>query len=465
MNNNDQFRIFAGQGGAFSTSLTEFSRDFEADTQLNSTNPSYRSGPDLIFTRNTGGTYFNNTGTQVFANINEPRFEYSYDGGELKGLLIEEQRTNIVANSTDFNSTIPNSTWIYNNAGDGPGVTVIPNTSAITAPDGTYTASFMRCNPASGYRSITWDGAPYVPGQAELGERYCRSVYIKQDTARYIVIGCDSTTIQSNLANIFDFQTGQFILPNNLFYTFSEYIDNGWYRIGFQRGSTNEGTSRLLIGISNGPALLDTFWPDTTVPSTSSVYIWGAQVEKGSFTTSYIPTNGAQVTRAADYAYTTRSGLISYYNRNGFSLFVKGNRNHTDASENQLSAENTFISFTNSISSSIGGINDSRIYLGTNPNFIGSNALVLSGTNTYVNINTETVATSSYTLAARISANDFVLYQNQSLIGLSATGQIPRNIDRFNLGTLTNEKFLNGHILKFNYWPTYKTNSYLENLT
>ena len=53
----------------------------------------------------------------------------------------------------------------------------------------------------------------------------------------------------------------------------------------------------------------------------SGIYIWGAQVEQGSFPTSYIKTTGSQVTRSADSAEMTGTNFTDWYNYNEGSWY------------------------------------------------------------------------------------------------------------------------------------------------
>jgi len=73
-----------------------------------------------------------------------------------------------------------------------------------------------------------------------------------------------------------------------------ESIGNGWYRCWVVWDSTTDLVGEIRIHVADGgSATVDR-------DGTSSILVWGAQVEAGSFPTTYIPTTSAAVTRNAD---------------------------------------------------------------------------------------------------------------------------------------------------------------------
>ena len=76
-----------------------------------------------------------------------------------------------------------------------------------------------------------------------------------------------------------------------------ESMGNGWWRcsITYAAEKTNPYASVFLINAMDAP-LSNSFLGD----GTSGVYVWGSQYETGAFPTSYIPTTGSTVTRAAE---------------------------------------------------------------------------------------------------------------------------------------------------------------------
>ena len=78
-----------------------------------------------------------------------------------------------------------------------------------------------------------------------------------------------------------------------------ENYGNGWYRcsIGDLGGATVATPSFRIDALGTGYA--------------PTVYVWGAQVELGSYPTSYIPTYGSSVTRSADSGVSDVDSLLT----------------------------------------------------------------------------------------------------------------------------------------------------------
>ena len=76
-----------------------------------------------------------------------------------------------------------------------------------------------------------------------------------------------------------------------------QQFPNGWYRCSLTSQATATASPPVQFRLS-GSSTNGT--QNYTGDGTSGIYVWGAQLEAGSFPTSYIPTEGSTVTRAAD---------------------------------------------------------------------------------------------------------------------------------------------------------------------
>ena len=203
------------------------------------------------YTKNVGGLY-------------PPRFDYDPVTLAPKGLLIEEQRTNLLTYSNDFTNGIwaKTSATITGGVADPAG-----GTSAVTI---TATAA-----------AAVVQQAPTVTSGVALSA----SIWIKRRTGTGTInMRCGDATL----------------IPIT--------VTSSWTRVPVTATPTST-TGRFAVTIAT---------------SGDEVDIYGAQLEAGAFATSYIPTVASQVTRTADIAAIAAPNFASWYNQSEGTLLVEG---------------------------------------------------------------------------------------------------------------------------------------------
>jgi len=231
-----------------------------------------------------------------------PRFDHNPTTGESLGLLVEEQRTNLLLQSNGFDTT-----WTNSNSSE--------TATAGIAPDGTNTAWELRdtLDASATNHSIT-QTITFTSGTA-----YAFSVFAKRSTLESIalvfpaaMLGTATIGIKANLTN------GTIIVTAAGATNSITAYPNGWYRVTSTMTATASGTSAMQIRTAPLSGAGTGYQGD----GTGTILIWGAQLEAGAFTTSYIPTTTATVTRAADVASiteanfgTTRTNLLLQSNQ------------------------------------------------------------------------------------------------------------------------------------------------------
>ena len=249
------------------------------------------------FTRSSTGVYTGFDGILRYAGIDEPRFEHDASGNSL-GLLIEPQRTNLVAYSQDFD----NAYWQK--------TIVIVSADSTMAPDGTTTADKIiptvdnTYHQASQVTTLATDGTDIA----------AFSVYLKAGEYTKTSVRLGRATTQTALV---DLSAGEFI------YVYSSVVDSsltdvggGWLRVFIRTDmSTLVGIQYAVIQPLDAAGNV-TFAGD----GTSGIYAWGAQVEVGATPSTYIPTTTAAVTRTADSAEISGDPFASWINTEGTLL-------------------------------------------------------------------------------------------------------------------------------------------------
>jgi hypothetical protein len=332
-----------------------------------------------------------------------------------------------------------NSYWAKNN------VTVIPN--AAIAPDGTLSADkIVQNNLFSTFKFIARSPVGTINGNHTL------SVFLKagESYRGYIqLIGPET-----NAATFFDLSRG--IITNTsgtTIRTITPY-PNGWYRLSCGLSFNNESAIFYIVMQANTGA------SSYTGDGTSGFYVWGAQVEQGSFPTSYIPTQASTRTRAADIASITGKNFSDFYNQSEGTIFSEAK-----------GVANIFGGNTRRYwEISRGGSGNDRFLSGYNSSILVRLFVVKDGlTSASITETNQNPFNNSVKVATSFANNYYRLYSN-NLYGNPVNSGILPIVDRIDLGGTSNnagapQLVLNGTISRLTYFPKRLPNSQLQALT
>jgi hypothetical protein len=263
--------------------------------------------PRITFTRASTGTFYNSAGLLTTAAAGVPRFDFNPITNDSLGLLIEEQRTNLVTYSEQFD----NAAWGKVRS------SVTANT--IVAPDGTLTGDkHIPDTQNSSNHNIQRNNITVTNTQHTV------TAYAKQAEYEFLSIGVvDSSLYTKQTRQVFNISTGLVgTKQESGGYTVASAsitsVGNGWYRCVLVTSALDaNSTTRVEIQGRPDNAAAGAFTGD----GTSGIFIWGAQLEAGAFPTSYIQTVASQVTRAADAAIMTGTNFSSWYNQGEGTLY------------------------------------------------------------------------------------------------------------------------------------------------
>ena len=333
---------------------------------------------------------------------NEPRFDYS-NGASCPSLLLEPQRTNNIPQSEYLGDSI---VWAQ--------LETIVTQNEEVSPEGLQNASKLLC--VSGFANHQIDAMNVsISSGAVTG-----SVYAKK--------GANADWLRLRLSGTSNPPRAWFDLQNGVVGSVDvsgtasiEDVGNGWYRCSLtEAGNTASGGGgrlQIFINKSDGQTQF-------TSNGDEYHYVYGAQMEAGSYATSYIPNHSGSgsVTRGADLC--NGAGDASTFNDSEGVLYAEIAALTDDQSSRTITLTDGTFDERIQLSYYTGGSNQIRVFIKS------------GGTFSAVITTTLTDITEFNKIAYRYKSGETKLFINGSLIGTSA--------DTFSITGLNVLQFANG---------------------
>jgi len=242
---------------------------------------------DFDFTRSGSATRINSQGLIETVGNGVSRLNYPMIDGVVSGCphhILEPQRTNLITYSEDFSQ----SYWSVGNS--------FITSNSVISPDGSLNADKLTSDSSNLTHYIDTSSISFTSGVS-----YTVSIFVKNNNKNLVIQGSGSVT--ANAFASFDLKNGV-VINESVGTGIIKNFGNDWYRcsLTFTSAATTSGVITFLMGETRN----DSYQGD----GTSGVYIYGAQLEQGSYATSYIPTSGSAVTRLGEEA-NNQNNLMS----------------------------------------------------------------------------------------------------------------------------------------------------------
>lgn len=314
--------------------------------------------PRITFIRTQTGSeasYVDESGIIRYASADEPRFDHDPETGRCLGLMIEEQQTNVLRYSEEFDTG-----WTNTNA------SVTAN--ATTAPDGTTTADKLVENSSTGNKEVNQANITYTSGTYLTFSCFAKAA----GRTRFRLAGT-TERFDSGTNAFFDLSNGTVVTTTGGFTSASiEAYPNGWYRCVGTMLPTSSGTNNVYITLVNSGTTTN-----YTGDGSSGIFIWGAQLEADKDVSSYIPTTNQEVTRNADNVWM--SDISDFFNPSEGTSVIRYSPRFDTTANDQYYQVFAFRDTTTGVRIGISGS-------GTHSYFTNYNVLLDSGQYTYVGV-------------------------------------------------------------------------------
>ena len=337
---------------------------------------------DFDFTRASTATRINAQGLIETVDSGVSRLNYPMIDGVVSGCphhILEPQRSNLFTQSETFSNWSNSQSTETINSG--------------ISPDGSNAATKIKPTTSSS----VWSGLNSPSISITSGTDYTFSLFAKKDEYSYVQVGGSTPRFNGSFSTI-DLSNGTVVYESGINANVESY-GNEWYRISFTQTAVSSGTGIVgFIAVYNyAPnSRLQAFGGD----GSSGILVWGCQLEIGSYPTSYIPTSGTTVTRAAETC--NGSGNAATFNDSEGVLFA-------DVKSDVLNSDYKTISISD-------GSTSNRIRLQYH-----ENNTQIRGASTINSVNniidhTPTDITSNFKLAVSYNATELKFFVNGFLI-------------------------------------------------
>ena len=354
---------------------------------------------EFTVNRNSSKWVLGSDGYLYEVPADQPALEY-YSDGTFRGALVEPQSINLCKQSEDIGTI-----WAKSND-----TTV--TTNAANAPDGTSTADKLGDDGATGTGNVWVSQAITV----SVNTKYTASVFLKSDGLSFALLQADGYDGIAQANQFFGLSgAGSTGTGTNLDDSRIEAYPNGWYRcsITWTQGAADTSfTFRVWVANSISSLTVD-------LDGTSSIFVWGTQVEESPIATSYIPTTTGAVTRLKDDIFFTNASSV--IGQSEGTLFVEVDWQLVSGTAQVLLMASD-------------GTSGNRVQI-----YVSANNLLMQLT---ANNSTQTlqgVSSTGYSgiqkIAFAYKTDDFELYRNGSSISTDTSGSLA------SLATLTDVDF------------------------
>ena len=383
----------------------------------NDINNNYKPLP-FDFARASIGTRVNKDGLIETMGQDIARIDYTDSADGV--LLLEPSSTNLITYSEDFS----NAYWSKS------GSSVV---SGFTSPDGTSNAFKLVEDTSGGAHfittPITW-----------AADNNTFSLYAKSNGRNWIRLNTNDST-GNNLA-WFNISNGTLGSKDAGITTSITLIADGWYKCSMTKTLTSfAGGATILIADADGSSTY-------TGNGTSGIYIFGAQLEQSSYPTSYIPTSGSTVTRAAETC--NNSGNSEVFND----------------SEGVLFADIAALATAPTRVITLGdGTSSNRIQFFYNSSNVLNGNVIAGGSGQVTGFSYDGNSNLFNKCAVKYKVNDFAFWVNGFEVATDTSGATPIGLNELNFDNGTGTSDFYGKTKELGYYNTALTDAELETLT